>query len=706
MEILEKSYKPDNLNNLDYLSNVKKLKGVGQHLANKLAQMNIHTILDLLLHLPYKYQDRTRITNIADLKINNHAVLEGEVVDLKVIFTKTRKRNLIVFLQDQSGIIELRFFHFNNSQIQQFTTKPRLRCFGEVKYGQQALCMMHPEYQITNNNSINNIAENLTPVYPSIDGLTQKRWVQLINLALDYLQDKKYLDYLPTEIIKKYNLMNFMEAVKLIHRPPPDLSIDLLDNKYHPAQQRLIFDELLANQLAMQMLRQQQKKYTAPSLSNTDYCQQLLAILPFELTRAQTRVVQEISTDLIAEHPMYRLVQGDVGSGKTIVAALAMLQAVGSEKQVVLMAPTEILAQQHYHNLKKYFSKLNLNSELLIAKLPASIKTRIKAELAENTLKIIIGTHALLQEGVRFSNLGLVIVDEQHRFGVEQRLALWEKGINQGQAPHQLTMTATPIPRTLAMTIYSDLDYSVIDELPPGRKAIATIVLSNKKKQQVIDRIKIICEQGRQVYWVCTLIEESEALSCQAAEECYKMLLELLPDLKIGLIHGGMKNDVKKQVMDNFKKNELNILVATTVIEVGVDVPNASLIIIENPERLGLSQLHQLRGRVGRGDQESFCLLLYQAPLSETAKARLHILRICQDGFELSEHDLKLRGSGEILGKRQAGVWQLKIADLIKDKDKLKQIKEANNLINLKYNYLVEPMVSLWLGKNYKLASA
>lgn len=708
-------------NNL--LVNVKILRGVGPQLADKLARLNIISLLDLFLHVPYKYLDKTRITNIADAQINTHAVIEGIVIDVKIIITKAGQRNLILYLQDSTGVIELRFFHWTSSQMRGFTNHGiygnqdypvKLRCFGEIKYGTQALCMIHPEYDLVLN--IKTVNENLTPVYPSTEGLSQKRWVQIINTALEYLDKinnkSSKLEYLPQELIKKYNLLNFADAIKFVHQPPADSQLDLLENKSYAAQQRLIFDELLAHYLAMQLIRNKQHEYSAPA-NNLDFLNQLnqinsitrfIKLLPFDLTSAQTRVADEIIQELRTSRvPMSRLLQGDVGSGKTIIAAIAMLHIVDMGYQAVLMAPTEILAEQHFNNLSYYFNQLGIKSELLTSKISNQAKDVIKSSLKNNEIKIIIGTHALIQDYVEFNKLGLIVIDEQHRFGVEQRLKLWQKGVKNNIAPHQLTMTATPIPRTLAMTLYADMDYSVLDQLPAGRKTIQTVVISDQKKLDVITRIKTICAQGRQVYWVCTLIDESDVLACAAAEQSYQELISLLPDLKIGLVHGRLKAQQKSAIMSEFKANKLNILVATTVIEVGVDVPNASLMIIENSERLGLSQLHQLRGRVGRGQYDSYCVLLYQTPLSKTAKSRLEIIKTCNDGFKLAEYDLQLRGSGELLGKRQTGTWQLKTADLIRDKDKLTQIIKASQYIKQHYPEFIIPLVKLWLGENYKL---
>ncbi len=706
MEIIEYQL-PGEVKSHPLLAPVSLLKGVGQQLANKLLKLNIYTILDLLLHLPYKYQDRTRITPICTLLVNSHAVIEGKVVDIKTSITKNKKRSLSVFIQDATGLIELRFFQFNNSQLIQFKNYPTLRCFGEVKHGNKSLVIFHPEYQIIDADYINPVEANLRPIYPSTEGITQKRWLQITDLALSYLNcnDKQgQFEYLPQEIMQEYNLLSFNKSINIIHRPEPDIALSILNGQLHEAQDRLIFEELLAHQLAMKLAKRHQKKYLSPCLNDNSLAEKLIKLLPFDLTSAQMRVYYEIQRDLKNKAPMSRLLQGDVGAGKTIIAALAMLQVVASGYQVALMAPTEILATQHYNNLKKYFDILNIESELLLAKQTKKIKTQIKKRLAESDLLIIIGTHALIQEDVIFNKLGLVIIDEQHRFGVLQRHALWQKSMVNNIVAHQLTMTATPIPRTLAMTIYSDMDYSVIDELPPGRQKIKTVILSDLKRETVVSRIKAICAEGRQVYWVCTLIEESEVLTCMAAEKSHKELCELLSPLNIGLIHGRMKPDAKANVMQDFKENKIHVLVATTVIEVGVDVPNASLMIIENPERLGLAQLHQLRGRVGRGTYESFCVLLYKTPLSEQAQARLKVIRDNADGFKLAEYDLKLRGSGELLGKRQTGCWNLKIANLVRDREKLLDINKAVNYISINHNELVIPLVKLWLGDNYELS--
>ena len=686
------------------LGDVKLLTGVGIHLADLLANLQIYTILDLLLHLPYKYQDRTRITPINYLQPSTHAVFEGKVVDIKFSFSRAKKRNLSLYLNDATGMIELKFFQFNANQLAQFKTHPVLRCFGEIKYGQRSLQVIHPEYEIVNEQFIHPVEANLRPIYPSTEGISQRKWQALLDSALRYLERQiGELDHLPAAMVRNNNLMDFKTAIKFIHRPPPDISLNILEDRNHPAQQRLIFEELLAQSLAMQLIKNKQQKHQGLQCSNESLANKLLELIPFKLTAAQIRVAKEIAKDLNSTTPMNRLLQGDVGSGKTIIAAMAILQAVASGYQVALMAPTEILAEQHYNNLKKYFEIIGVESALLVAKINKKLKQSIKQELSDNKIAIVIGTQALIQDDVLFKSLGLIIIDEQHRFGVEQRHLLLQKGVQQQMVPHQLTMTATPIPRTLAMTIYSHMDYSVIDELPPGRKAITTVVIADQKRDMVIDRIKAICQQGRQVYWVCTLIEESEVLTCQAAVDSYVLLQQQLSSISVGLIHGRMKADEKSVMMQDFKNGKIKVLVATTVIEVGVDVPNASLMVIENPERLGLSQLHQLRGRVGRGEYESYCVLLYQSPLSESAEARLKAMRETQDGFKLAEYDLKLRGSGELLGKKQTGIWNLKIADLIKDRSMLKDVRKMADYLHQHHPELILPLIKLWLGNNYNL---
>ncbi len=564
-----------------------------------------------------------------------HALIEVEVVKQQLMFGK--RRRLEIQLADSSGYIYMSLFNFTKAQRDNLKTGTQLCCFGEVSFFNKRLQMVHPEYQIEHfSNEVE--AQTLTPIYPSTEGFTQKTWRTLIAQAITLHQNALITDYLPRHA---YPLLN---ALIYCHQPPRDADIHLLEERKHPAQQRLAQEELLAHHLSRRKLRENIKQLPANPLPiNLDLLKQFYQQLPFKLTNAQHRVLEAIFADLNKHQPMLRLLQGDVGSGKTVVAACAMLAAIANGYQAALMAPTEILTQQHFISLQKYFLNENINIINLTSRIPAKQKQDYYDQIANGQAHIIIGTHALIQNAVNFCKLGLVVIDEQHRFGVEQRLNLQAKGL----APHQLMMTATPIPRTLAMTLYADLDYSVIDELPPHRKPITTIALPNSKREQVIDKIRDFCAKGQQAYWVCTLIEESETLILQAATDTQQKLSVALPEFKIGLIHGQLKSQDKQAIMQAFKQGEIHLLVATTVIEVGVDVPNANLMIIENPERLGLSQLHQLRGRVGRGSELSHCILLYQSPLSYNARARLDIMRNSNDGFKIAEKDLSLRGSGE-----------------------------------------------------------
>lgn len=667
------------------MSSITILKGVGTQLAKKLNLLGINTVQDLLFYLPYRYQDRTQIYPVACLQPGMHAVIEVEVVKQQLMFGK--RRRLEVQLADQSGYIYMSFFHFNAAQRDNLKTGTKLRCFGEVSFFNNRLQMVHPEYQIEPfSNEVD--AQTLTPIYPSTEGLSQKTWRSLITQALK-MQHTTLKDYLPNQL---YPLLS---ALLYCHQPPKDADLKLLEERQHPAQKRLALEELLAHHLSRKKLRDKIKKLTSTPLPIdnkllTDFYTQL----PFSLTGAQQKVVQEIFKDLNQPQPMLRLLQGDVGSGKTVVAALSMLAAIANGYQAALMAPTEILAQQHFISLKKYFLHLNINLVNLTSRIPAKEKKQIYEEIRTGNAHIVIGTHALIQQAVEFNKLGLVIIDEQHRFGVEQRLNLQTKG----QSPHQLMMTATPIPRTLAMTLYADLDCSVIDELPPHRKAITTIALPNSKRAHVIEKIRSVCEQQQQVYWVCTLIEESEDLTAQAAIETYEKLTASLPEFKVALVHGQLKSAEKQAIMHAFKQGEIHLLVATTVIEVGVDVPNANLMIIENPERLGLSQLHQLRGRVGRGEKASHCVLLYQSPLSYNARARLDIMRNSNDGFKIAEKDLALRGSGEFLGTKQSGALHFKVAHLSRDQELIIQIQELSQQIIAHHPEFIEPIITRWLG--------
>jgi ATP-dependent DNA helicase RecG len=672
------------------------LKGVGKALAETLGKLGIHSLQDLLFHLPHRYEDRTRVISMGQLRIGDVGVVEGEV--MKADLVMGRRRSLQVTLKDSSGFLVMRFFHFNAAQKNQLSEGTRVRCFGEVRPGRAGYEFYHPEYQI-NPPPMPALGEaTLTPVYPLTEGIQQPRVRALCQQALTYLKRYPIHDWLPAEIMAQYQLPGISEAVELVHLPPASAPVHLLMDGRHPAQQRLVMEELLAHQLSLLKVRQQiQAREALPLLPTGDLPARFMDALPFRLTGAQRQVMSEIRQDLSQPVPMLRLVQGDVGSGKTVVAALAALQTIGAGAQAALMAPTEILAEQHYQNFKGWLEPLGITVAWLSGKVKGKPREAALAAIGSGEAAIVIGTHALFQDDVKFSRLALVIVDEQHRFGVHQRLALREKGVGGIMAPHQLIMTATPIPRTLAMSAYADLDTSVIDELPPGRKPIETIAIPDSRRDDVTDRVRKACQAGRQAYWVCTLIEESEALQCQAAEATAEELAERLPDLKVGLVHGRLKAAEKAEMMGRFKEGELDLLVATTVIEVGVDVPNASLIIIENPERLGLAQLHQLRGRVGRGEEASFCVLMYHPPLSQNGKARLQALRDSQDGFVIAEKDLEIRGPGEVLGTRQTGMMQFRLADFERDKGWIEPVRGMAPGL-LAQPDRVDGLIRRWLG--------
>ncbi len=679
------------------------LKGVGPSVSARLAALHIHSVQDLLFHLPLRYQDRTRISPIAACRIGAELQVEGTVLATEITFG--RRRSLLCRIKDPSGIISLRFFHFSAAQKNALQPGVTLRCYGEIRGGKTGLEFYHPEYQIINTANPLALTGTLNPIYPTTDGLQQTRLRGLINQALEAL-DKQVLlhDWLPEPMCRNLGFQSLSESIRYLHQPPVGDSLysnlQALALGQHPSQRRLAFEELLAHRLCLRRLRVQADQLQAPALGkNASLRAAFLRSLPFKLTTAQTRVSQEIAKDLANGSPMLRLLQGDVGSGKTIVAALAALQAVENGFQAAIMAPTEILAEQHFLNFTRWFEALGLRVGWLSGKVKGKKREVQLQTILDGSAQIVVGTHALFQEGVNFAKLGLIVIDEQHRFGVHQRLALREKGAMSASMPHQLVMTATPIPRTLAMSAYADLDCSVIDELPPGRTPISTIIISNSRRAEVIERIHHACTLGSQAYWVCTLIEESEALQCQAAEVSAEALRKQLPDLAIGLIHGRMKATEKSRVMDEFKRGDLQLLVATTVIEVGVDVPNASLMVIENPERLGLAQLHQLRGRVGRGAVASHCVLLYQGPLSRVAQERLGIMRDSNDGFLIAEKDLAIRGPGQVLGTEQTGLMSFRIADIARDAGMLDQVKEQAEVIQSQYSDHIDPLIRRWLGE-------
>jgi ATP-dependent DNA helicase RecG len=683
---------------------VGTLKGVGPNVAERLARLGVITVQDVLFHLPLRYQDRTRVLPIGGLRPGDQAVIEGAVDHATVKFG--RRRALLVHLSDGTGALVLRFFHFTGMQQRALERGTRLRCFGEVRAGPASLEMVHPEYRRVGGDAEVTVEDALTPIYPTTEGLQQPTWRRLTTAALDAMGGDGLIDWVPAELLEALHLPRLDDAVRYLHRPPPAAPLDALQEGSHPAQRRLAFEELLAHQLGLRRLRAAQRQRPAPRLAGGGaLVPRLRDSLPFRLTGAQERVWREIGADLAGEHPMLRLVQGDVGSGKTVVAALAALRAVEAGHQAALMAPTELLAEQHLRNFTSWLAPLGVTVAGLNGRLRAAARREALAALQDGTAQVACGTHALFQQGVDFASLGLVIVDEQHRFGVHQRLALHDKGAREGRVPHQLVMTATPIPRTLAMTAYADLDLSVIDELPPGRTPIRTVTVADARRDEVVARVHDACRAGRQVYWVCTLIEESEALQCQAAEDTAAALAQALPELRVGLVHGRQRPADKEEAMTRFKAGRIDLLVATTVIEVGVDVPNASLMVIENAERLGLAQLHQLRGRVGRGSTESHCVLLYHPPLGEAARERLAILRETTDGFAIAQRDLELRGPGEVLGTRQTGEMGFRIADLLRDQPLVPQVQRAADLVLARYPERVEPLIRRWVGEKSRYAS-
>jgi ATP-dependent DNA helicase RecG len=686
-------------------TSVITLKGVGAKVAEKLAKLGLKNLQDVIFHLPLRYEDRTRVYPIADLYAGIHATIVAQVLDAQIKYG--RKRMLIVQVSDGTDIVNLRFFHFSAAQLNSFKAGNTIRAFGEVRSGNNGMWeIMHPEYKIVADPAKVVLEEHLTPVYPTTEGVNQLTLRKLSEQALGQLDKGALIDLLPKGLYS--NQLSLLESLHLVHRPPPEVNLAMLEEGQHPAQLRLVLEELLAHHLSMLKVRAQSNKDPAIAIAlDTTLKQRFLHNLPFKPTAAQARVVAEIEQDLGRGQPMMRLVQGDVGSGKTLVAALAALSVISAGYQVALMAPTELLAEQHAKNFADWLSPLDIKVGWLAGKLKGKIRTTTLEELASGEIQMLVGTHAIFQEAVTYKNLALVIVDEQHRFGVHQRLSLRKKGEVLGKYPHQLIMTATPIPRTLAMTAYADLDTSIIDELPPGRTPVKTVVLPDTRRSDIIERVRSSAlTDKRQIYWVCTLIEESDMLQCQAAEDTAAALVNALPDLKVGLVHGRLKAKEKLEVMDSFKAGKLDLLVATTVIEVGVDVPNASLMIIENPERLGLAQLHQLRGRVGRGSIESHCVLMYQSPLSKTAQKRLGVLRESNDGFYIAEKDLEIRGPGEMLGTKQTGVADLKIADLVRDAALIPQVKHLAETMWRDHNKQSEALIRRWLAYKDEYSNA
>lgn len=671
---------------------VQFLKGAGPHLASRLRALDITQVQHLLFHLPFRYEDRRHFAALHGLVDGAEALLRVRVDRAEVRYTG--RRQLIVTAHDGDDWLRIRFFHFGDAQTRSFASGRWLRAYGVVRFGQGGAEMIHPEYTLADSEDELRAEAQLTPIYSLTTGVTQARLRSLIAQALDIAsRDAAFAESLP-DLPQPVTL----DALRAIHRPASDVDAAQLLAGTHPAQLRLIDEELLAHQLVMRVLRRQVRSRPAPVIrSRIDGMPALQAQLGFVPTGAQTRVIAEVAADLSQTRPMLRLVQGDVGSGKTVVAAAAMLAAKQAGWQSVLMAPTELLAEQHARNLAQWLSPLGVHIALLKSGLKKSARDATLGAIAGGDANVIIGTHAVFQASVQFSRLALVVVDEQHRFGVGQRLSLRDKGPD-GLSPHQLVMTATPIPRTLAQTVYADLDVSVIDELPPGRTPVLTVVLGNTRRHEVMERLRAACRQSRQAYWVCTLIEESDEVEAQAAEAVARQLTEELPDVRVGLVHGRMKSADKDAQMNAFKAGEIQLLVATTVIEVGVDVPNASIMVIENAERLGLAQLHQLRGRVGRGSRESQCVLMYQPPLSETARARLETMRSTTDGFEIAQRDLELRGPGEILGRRQTGLIGLKVADPVRDAERIPALQVWADRWLERHPRLASRLIERWVG--------
>jgi len=687
------------------LAPVTDLAGVGPALAQALERLGLVRIQDLWFHLPLRYEDRTHVTAIRDLRIGSNALVEGRVEAVERGF-RYRPQLRVAISDDTRATLILRFFHFRGTQVAQLVPGTRLRCYGEIRHGSQGLEIVHPQYQRLAEDEVGVVEDRLTPVYPTTEGLGQKRLAGVIARALDRLPPAAALELIPPRLLEPLGLADLRQALLTVHRPPPDVDQAALAAGTHPAQRRLAFEELLTHHLVLKRLRAQIRRHASPRLAGGGTLPAtLLARLPFQLTRAQRRVVDEVGADLAQAQPMLRLVQGDVGSGKTIVAALAALVAIEAGHQAAVMAPTELLAEQHLRAFRGWLAPLGIEPVWLGGKVLGKARAAALDAVAGGA-PLVIGTHALMQEAVRFARLGLAVIDEQHRFGVHQRLALRDKGLAEGRVPHQLVMTATPIPRTLAMTAYADLDVSVIDELPPGRTPVQTVVISNARRHEVIERIRAACLAGRQVYWVCTLIEESEQLEARAAEVAHAELTAALPELKVGLVHGRLKPKEKAQAMQAFADGGLHVLVATTVIEVGVDVPNASLMVIENAERLGLAQLHQLRGRVGRGRTASSCVLLYRPPLGGQARARLDVMRETTDGFRIAEKDLELRGPGEVLGTRQTGQIAFRVADLVRDASLLPAVQRIAADLAADTPERVERLIERWVGGAARYAGA
>ena len=674
------------------------LSGVGPALAEKLERLGLFEVEDLLFLLPLRYEDRTQLVRLGALRTGTRSLVCGEVLLAETVYRG--RRSLLVRIGDGSGQLTLRFFYFSRAQAAQFKAGVRVSCFGEVRRGPAGLEMIHPEYRLLRSSEDPVRSDALTPYYPATEGVQQGRLRNLTDQALRRLERQAPEELLPEDILSDLALPGLADAIRYLHRPPGDADVTQLGKGTHPCQQRLAFEELLAHYLSLRRVRVAARTDKAIPFEGGDKeVAAFIEALPFRLTAAQTRVVNEILADLAVPHPMMRLIQGDVGSGKTVVAAIACLKALANDVQAAVMAPTELLAEQHYRSFSDWLTPLGVQPAWLSGSQRAQARRDSLGAIRSGNAGLVVGTHALFQEGVEFRRLGLVVIDEQHRFGVDQRLALRNKGTGKQGYPHQLVMTATPIPRTLAMAAYADLDTSVIDELPPGREPVGTIAVPESRRDEVVERVRRACADGQQAYWVCPLIEESEALDHEAAEARYERLTDALPEVRVGLVHGRMKTAEKERGMRAFKDGRIQLLVATTVIEVGVDVPNASLMIIENAERMGLSQLHQLRGRVGRGKQKSHCVLLYRSPLGRLAKERLAVLRDTNDGFLVAQRDLELRGPGDLMGTRQTGLPEYRVANLVRDAFLMPKVQIAAETLLKGHPERANAIVRRWLSQ-------
>ena len=680
------------------------LKGIGKKGLEKLNKIGIKTTEDLLFHLPIRYQDKTKFTKISELEPGKKYYIEGVVERSNVVFYKTRM--FLVKISDPTGFIQLRFFYFNKSQMKNFSLGRKIRIYGELRLANKVKEMIHPECDFIDEKNAPELDQFLTPVYPITEGLHQKSIRNFIKQTLLLLKNKKifFPEILPKKILDRFNLIDINTALLNIHNPNKNISYEELLGSENINKKRLIFEELLAHQLIFKRIRALNKRLSSFALNNNEKpLKQLISQLPFVPTKSQLKVMKEIIQDMQKNTPMMRLVQGDVGSGKTLVALFGALHAISNGYQVAFMAPTEILSEQHFQSIKLMLKGFDINIAILYSGIKAKEKEMIIEDIRLGNTDLIIGTHALIQNQISFANLALVIIDEQHKFGVHQRMTLTSKGKKTDTFPHQLILTATPIPRTLAMSLYGNLDYSIIDEMPKGRQDIDTIALPEERRSEVLKKISAKCKDGDQVYWVCPLINESEVLECKAAINTYEELKTELKDINIGLIHGKMKMQEKEKVMSDFRFKKIDLLVSTTIIEVGLDVPNATVMIIENSERMGLSQLHQLRGRVGRGNKKSSCILIYKSGLTELAKTRINILRKCNNGFDIAREDLDIRGPGEILGRKQKGDINFKIANITRD---YKFINDTKDCVEDISNKASEKLAKRWITEEIEVGKA